>query len=103
MLKDVHLPDYKYYLDIYQSLRSCPYLRPLQDPIPEQSIFVYKYLQDHLLRLAQKPLPILLTKRILKDALRGLAVLHDQNIVHTGVFNLWGKQISWAVTNVLQM
>lgn len=73
---------------MYRGLGSCPNLRLLQDTVPEQSMFVYNYLTDHLLGLAQRDLPITLTKRILKDTLRGLAALHDQNIVHTGNPNL---------------
>lgn len=69
---------------MYRGLGSCRYLRLMQDTVPEQSIFVYKYFNDHLLSLAQKDLSIALTKRILKDTLRGLAALHDKNIVHTG-------------------
>ena len=83
VIKNV-LVDFKYYRDMQRVLGSNRYLRLLQDTIPDRSMFVYKYLKDHLLSLAQKDLPLLLTKRILKDALRGLAELHHQNIVHTG-------------------
>ncbi|KAL9609841.1 MAG: hypothetical protein Q9167_005408 [Letrouitia subvulpina] len=48
-------------------------------------MFVFDYFKDHLLSLAQKELPLLLIKRILKDALRGIAELHHQNIVHTDI------------------
>lgn len=78
------LADLKYYQDMQQALGDSLYLRLLQDTIFDRSMFVYKYLNDHLLSLAQKNLPLLLAKRILKDALRGLAELHRQNIVHTG-------------------
>lgn len=54
------------------------------DRIPEQSILIYDYATDHLLSLAQKEIPLAARKRILRDALRGLAVLHDKNIVHAG-------------------
>jgi serine/threonine protein kinase len=74
---------------MYRKLRGCPYLRLPQDTVPEQSIFVYKYFSDDLLSLVQKDLPIALTKRILKDTLRGLAALHDQNIIHTGKLGLY--------------
>ncbi len=47
-------------------------------------MFVYKYFSDHLLGLVQEDLPIAFTKRILKNTLRGLAALHDQNITHAG-------------------
>lgn len=70
---------------MYRSLRSCPHLRVSCDTISEQSTFVYKYLSDDLLSLTQKDLPLTLVKRILKDALRGLAALHDRDIVHTGI------------------
>ncbi|KMP04291.1 hypothetical protein CIRG_03982 [Coccidioides immitis RMSCC 2394] len=55
-----------------------------QDTIPKKSMFVFEYFADHLLHLAQKDLPLEVTKRILRDALRGIAELHDQDIVHTG-------------------
>lgn len=72
---------------MYRGLHGSPHLRLLQDTVPEQSMFVYRYFTDDLLSLARKDLPINLTKRILKDTLRGLAALHDQNIVHTGKLN----------------
>lgn len=78
------LADFQYYQDMQRSLRGSHYLRLSEDTIPERSMLVYRYLNDHLLSLAQKELPLLLAKRILKDALRGLAELHSQDIVHTG-------------------
>ncbi|ELR10460.1 CMGC/CDK protein kinase [Pseudogymnoascus destructans 20631-21] len=60
------------------------YLRLMRDSIPEQSILIYDYATDHLLSLAQKEIPLAARKRILRDALRGLAALHDKNIVHAG-------------------
>jgi hypothetical protein len=56
-----------------RALGTSRYLRLLQDTIPDRSMFVYNYLKDHLLSLAQEDLPLLLTKRILKGALQGLA------------------------------
>lgn len=52
-------------------------------------MFVYKYFTDDLLSLVRKNLPIAHTKRILKDTLRGLAALHDHNIIHTGKLGLF--------------
>ena len=83
VVKDV-LAGFDYYQAMQRALGNSRYLRLFQDTIPARSMFVYEYLKDHLLSLAQKDLPLLLTKRILKDALRGLAELHHQNIVHTG-------------------
>lgn len=84
IVKDVHQCNFEYLLAIYRRVGSCPYIRLLHDTVLEQSMFVYKYFTGHLLSLAKKDLPIALTKRILKDTLRGLAALHDQNIVHNG-------------------
>ena len=83
------LGDFQYHQDMQRALGTSRYLRLLQDTIPERSMFVYTYLRDHLLSLAQQDLPLLLTKRILKDTLHGLAELHHQNIVHTGEANLF--------------
>jgi serine/threonine protein kinase len=54
-------------------------------------MFVFKYLTDNLLHLTQKDLSLEVTKRILKDALRGIAELHDQDIVHTGRLHFHGS------------
>lgn len=81
-MKDV--PDFKYNQNLQRALSGSRYLRLVQDTIPTCSLFVYPYFKDHLLDFAEKDLPLLLIKRILKDVLRGLAELHHQNIVHTG-------------------
>ncbi|EFE35187.1 uncharacterized protein ARB_06144 [Trichophyton benhamiae CBS 112371] len=48
-------------------------------------MFAFEYFTGHLLRLAQNDPPLQITKRILKDALRGLAELHSRDIVHTDI------------------
>ena len=80
-----------------RALGTSRYLRLLQDTIPDRSMFVYKYFKDHLLSLAQQDLPLLLTKRILKDALRGLSELHHQDIVHTGEGDVFTRPASLMV------
>ncbi|DAA76433.1 TPA_exp: Uncharacterized protein A8136_0747 [Trichophyton benhamiae CBS 112371] len=80
-----HVHDFDYYHDIYRRISSSPCLRLLHDTVPDQSIFVYEYLTDHLLNMAKKDIPIMVTKRILRDALCGLKGLHDHNIVHTDI------------------
>ncbi|KAI0201524.1 kinase-like domain-containing protein [Astrocystis sublimbata] len=71
--------------NLFRPLHGCPNVRIACDTIPEQSALVYRYCSDHLLSLAQTDLPFLVTKRILKDALRGLAEMHEHDIVHTDI------------------
>ncbi|KAE8352240.1 kinase-like protein [Aspergillus coremiiformis] len=61
------------------------HVRLAQDTIPEKSMFAFEYFADHLLHLAQKDLPLNTVKRILKDALLGIAEMHDRDIVHTDI------------------
>lgn len=84
MLKNVSKTSFIDYQEIYRSLHDCPNLRVSCDTIPDRSTFVYKYFSDHLLSLAQENPPLSAVKRILKDALQGLAKLHEKDIVHTG-------------------
>ena len=85
ILKEIPRNNYKSRLEIYRRLGSYPYVRGLEDTCPDQSIFVFKYLKENLLGLVQKNLPITTTKNILRDALRGLAAMHDKDIVHNGI------------------
>lgn len=84
VLKYVSRETFEYFQDIYSALEGFPYVRTLYDTIPEHCIFVFKFAREDLLSLAQKDLPIMATKKILKDTLRGLAALHDLHIVHAG-------------------
>lgn len=70
---------------MFDDLRSSPYVRVSDDAVPNESVFVYKYFRDHLLFFVQKDVPLHMTKRILRDALRGIAALHDRGIVHTDI------------------
>ncbi|EKG12718.1 hypothetical protein MPH_10131, partial [Macrophomina phaseolina MS6] len=83
ILKQVSQSDFEYYRDMYDNLRACPNIRISQDTVSKQSIFVFPYMSDDLLSLVRLDLPIAVIKRILHCTLRGLAALHDQNIVHT--------------------
>ena len=68
----------------------------LHDTVPEPSLIIFKYFTGSLLTLVQQDLPISLTKRVLKDALQGLAALHDRNIVHNCCSGLF--IIDWKLT-----
>ncbi|KAF1967683.1 hypothetical protein BU23DRAFT_592508 [Bimuria novae-zelandiae CBS 107.79] len=41
--------DFKYFKDMFDDLRSSPYLHVADDACPDESVFVYKYLRDHFL------------------------------------------------------
>jgi serine/threonine protein kinase len=84
-LKSLFEPDYNYALLLQPKLAESPYLRAVQDTIPGQRMFVNEYLSDHLLNFAWKPLPLGTQKRILRDALRGLAAMHAQDIAHLDI------------------
>lgn len=77
-----------------------PHLRLMRDAIPGQSIIIYDYATDHLLSLTQKEIPLLARKRILRDSLRGLAELHDRNIVHAGTRYFMNSSAYSNVINV---
>lgn len=65
-------------------LREHVHLRLPVDTIPNQYIFVYKYLTDDFLSLVRKQIPMEARKQILKASLQGIAELHDRDIVHLG-------------------
>ncbi|KAK2854399.1 hypothetical protein FQN49_005130 [Arthroderma sp. PD_2] len=83
ILKYIHTVNFEDLRDLNHKLLGANHVRLPQDILPEKSMFVFEYFVGHLLRLAQDELPLGVTKRILKDALRGIAELHDRDIVHT--------------------
>jgi serine/threonine protein kinase len=83
VLKILSATRYAYPESLYNDVRISPYVRVSADAIPDESMFAYAYFRDHLLGFADKNFPLSMTKQILKDALRGIAALHDKDIVHT--------------------
>jgi serine/threonine protein kinase len=77
--------DFKYFEDMFSDLKRSPYVRVANDALPDECMFAYKYFKDHLLSFAQKDIPLPLMKRILRDSLRGIAALHEKDIVHTDI------------------
>jgi serine/threonine protein kinase len=85
VLKSVAPTDFDYFQRLFDHLGSSPYIRVSDDAIPTESMFAYKYLKDHLLSFVQKDIPLSLTKRVLRDALRGIATLHEKGVIHTDI------------------
>ncbi|KAI9681343.1 MAG: hypothetical protein M1817_002626 [Caeruleum heppii] len=73
--------------DILPRLHSdaSPHLRLPFDTIPDQRILVYRYLGDDFLSLIRKAIPMRTRRQILKASLRGLADLHDRDVVHLDI------------------
>ncbi len=85
-MKNVIQGEFTYQHDLQASVASCPNLRTVVDTIPDFELFVYPFLAGDLLRVSQKPLSQETRRKILRNALSGLAALHDRGIVHTGAF-----------------
>ncbi|KAI2635770.1 kinase-like protein [Hypomontagnella submonticulosa] len=85
VLKSLFESEYNYALPLQLRFNHSPYLRALRDTVPEQKMFVNEYLTDHLLNFAFQDISLRTQKRILRDTLRGLSTLHDQNIAHLDI------------------
>ena len=86
MLKDIPKDIFSNFNEgIRPRLRENRYIRLPSDTIPNQRIYVYKYLTDDFLNLVRKKIPVQARKQILKASLRGIAELHDRDIVHLGI------------------
>lgn len=70
--------------NIRPRLPQTPRIRLPSDTIPNQCIFVYKYLDFDFLSLIQNQIPVRARKEILKATLQGIADIHDCDIVHLG-------------------
>jgi hypothetical protein len=63
-----------------------PFVLTLEDTSEAYTMLIYPYPRDDFLKLcATRQLSLMSRKRILKDALRGIAALHAKDFVHTGV------------------
>lgn len=84
--KNIFHTEFKYQLDLQRPLANCTNLRTVVDTVPGYLLFLYPYFTNDLLELAKKDgLSESARKRILRDALTGLADLHDHNIFHSGM------------------
>ncbi|KAI0165234.1 kinase-like protein [Hypoxylon sp. FL1284] len=85
VLKSLFESEYNYALPLQLRFNHSPYLRALRDTVPDMKMFVNEYMTDHLLNFAFQDLSLATQKRVLRDALRGLAALHAQNIAHLDI------------------
>ncbi|KAF2805165.1 serine/threonine protein kinase [Mytilinidion resinicola] len=88
VLKDIPEAIFSNFNDlILPHLRDSPYIRLPCDSIPNQRVFVYKYLADDLLSLIRRSISMKARRQILKAALRGIAELHSRDVIHLGNFS----------------
>ncbi|KAI0908726.1 kinase domain-containing protein [Ustulina deusta] len=71
--------------NIQPRLHEHPNIRLPSDTIRDQRIFAYRYLTDDFLSLVKKQISLRARKQILKASLRGIAELHDRDIVHLDI------------------
>lgn len=85
VLKEIPSKSFTIRSGIYERLGSSPYVRGLEDVVPEHSIFVFKYLNQNLLQMVSSDIPVATIKTVLKHSLQGIAAMHAKDIVHTGM------------------
>ncbi|CZT12554.1 uncharacterized protein RCO7_11469 [Rhynchosporium graminicola] len=82
ILKNMIPGEYEYQKDLQESVSYCPHLRTIVDGVPGPDLFIYPFLETNLLQFSQNKLLDTTRKFILKNALVGLATLHEKNIIH---------------------
>jgi hypothetical protein len=70
--------------DLLPRLGKSRFIRLPCDTIPNQRIYVYKYMDNDLLSLVRREASIKARKQILKARLQGIAELHSHDMAHLG-------------------
>lgn len=83
MVKEIP-QDFSIRTNIYRRIGKVSHVRAPTDSVPERRMLVFRHYNENLLRLVQGDVPLPVTKRILKCALRGIAALHESDVVHNG-------------------
>lgn len=79
--------DFDYQIHLQKDLTTSPNIRTVVDTVRESELLIFPFLTSDLLRFTQhKSLTAQQRKVILRQALCGLADLHDHDILHTGEF-----------------
>ncbi|KAI1397079.1 kinase-like protein [Hypoxylon fuscum] len=75
----------EYQTELQKLVSSSPNVRTVVDTNHEFEIFIYPFLIGDLLRFSQRKLATEARKDILRSALRGLADLHERDILHNDI------------------
>jgi hypothetical protein len=102
VLKDILPGDWQYNLDLQNLVAGSADVRTLVDSIPNHHMFVYPFLDTNLQLVDITAIAPSVRKSILKDALAGLADLHDKSIYHTGLSSIryLGPSIAYLTANI---
>ncbi|KAI0201850.1 kinase-like domain-containing protein [Astrocystis sublimbata] len=87
IVKDMIEGELEYQMDLQKRVASSPNVRTVVDTYQEQQreIFIYPFLIGDLLHFSQRKLTEKTRKDILRNALRGLIDLHDNDIIHNDI------------------
>ncbi|KAK3291964.1 kinase-like domain-containing protein [Chaetomium fimeti] len=85
ILKDILPGDLQYILELQELVNGSAHVRTLVDSIPDRHMFAYPFLDLNLQLVEMTTIAPTVKKHILKDALTGLADLHDKGIYHTDI------------------
>ncbi|KAI5926593.1 kinase-like protein [Camillea tinctor] len=83
IIKDTNPFDFDYRVSLQKHVERSPHVRTAVDSIPERHMFVFPYLEKCLIDVDIDALSSVTKKAIIRDALTGLADLHDKKILHT--------------------
>ncbi|KAI0968255.1 kinase-like protein [Xylaria arbuscula] len=85
ILKDIIPGDFNYIISLQKHVEHSPRVRTAVDSIPERHMFIFPYLEKGLLHVDTGALSSVAKKAIIRNALAGLADLHDEHIIHTDI------------------
>ncbi|KAI1752906.1 kinase-like domain-containing protein [Xylaria castorea] len=85
ILKDIIPGDFDYIISLQKHVEQSPHIRTAVDSIPDRHMFVFPYLEKGLLHVDTVALSSVAKKAIIRNALTGLADLHDEHIIHTDI------------------
>lgn len=84
ILKDIIPGDFDYIMALQKHVEHSCHVRTAVDSIPGRHMLVFPHLEQGLLHVDIAALSPATKKAIIRDALTGLADLHDKHIIHTG-------------------
>lgn len=84
-MKNTNKGQFEYQTKLEKLVASSPNVRTVVDTNRENEIFIYPFLAEDLLQFSQKKMASETRKDVLRSALRGLADLHERDILHSGM------------------